>query len=117
VYSFHAIANSLGAMMSICRGTNPFFDEMLIVDIHFTTFFIMTFCWLMFVVVFGLLLAVIMDAYHSVKAHSRYHDSMELKDHEMIDFIMARFKMMIKVKKEKPVSIMSLCMCDHELDL
>ena len=102
---FHTIAASLGTVVAIWRGTSPFFDDMLVVDIHFTTFFVMTLCWLMFVVVFGLLLAVITDAYRSVKAQSGYHDSMEMKHHELIDFIMDRFKMIIKVKKEKPVSL------------
>ena len=59
----------------------------------------------MFVFVFGLILAVITDAYHDVRSHKGYRDSLEIKDYEMVDFMLERFKVMIKIKKPKPVNI------------
>ena len=90
------------------RGRGYFFDDMRIFNVYFTTFFILTLCWMMFVFVFGLLLAIITDAYHDIRSHKCYFDSLDIKDYEMINFMLDRFKVMIKVKKTKPVNRNSL---------
>ena len=63
VFSFRSLGHSLIAMTALARHAPDFFDDMWSIDRAFVVCFSMSFVWLMFVVVFGLILAVLMDNY------------------------------------------------------
>ena len=96
------------SMVGIIRGhTKDLLDSMELYDsplLAMVIFFLFTFLSLMYVVVFGLLFAVMLDSYKTVRQQMFYHSSLDVQDYELAGFIFRRFKRWIGVTKPKPVS-------------
>ena len=91
--------------LTLFRGvTSPYLNAMLTYDAAFTACFYVSLLWLLFVFVFGVILAALSSAYARVKAELFYHSTVETRDYEMVDFMLKRFKRWLKIdSKEKPV--------------
>lgn len=92
-------------MVGTLKGYTPFFEEMIWANnsLAFIICFTTTFVALMYLVVFGLILAALTNSYRLVKQQMFYHNTVDMQDYEMINFTMRRFKRWLGITKPKPV--------------
>lgn len=66
-------------------------------------FFLFSFLATVMVMTMGLFMAVLNSTYKTIRLQNFYHTSLDMQDHEMIDFMIKRFKKYIGITKPKPV--------------
>ena len=90
--------------LTLFRGLTPFLDAMMTYNHAFTACFYISLIFLLYVYVFGVILAILSAAYRTVKQQMFYHSTVEPQDYEMVDFMMKRFKQWLHIdSKQKPV--------------
>ena len=106
VHEFRGVPQAMYTMLGSLRGLTPFFIDMMSLSpsLAFVTLYTSTFFWVMYLAVFGLVLAALSDSYALVQQQMFYHNTMEMQDYEMINFTLRRFKRWLGITKPKPVS-------------
>ncbi|KAL5018772.1 hypothetical protein ScPMuIL_004494 [Solemya velum] len=101
VAEFRSFGASLGSLLSVIRGS---FDFWPILDSEpvFSHFYFYSYYVFVYGLTTGLVVAVLCDAYHTVKSQRFYKASMDMQDYEMIEFMMKRFKLWAGITKPKP---------------
>ena len=106
---FRSVGWSLLTLVGVIRGHSSLtFDETFLLTQPFTVLFFGSFVAVVFVAVMGLIIAVMNDAYKMIKCQMYYHNTLDVQDYEMIEFMMKRFKLWAGISKPKPVS-QTLC--------
>ena len=79
-------------------------DGMLEYNPVFTQLYVTSFMALTLVCAMALVIAILNSTYQDLKKQANYYSNMDLKDYEMIEFTIRRFKRWLGLTKEKPVS-------------
>ena len=108
MYNFRDVGSAMVNMLVLLRGHAPFLVPMATASPAFTTLFLLGWLALMLVVMMGLIIAVLTDAYKLVKQQMFYHNTLETQDYEMVHVMIRQLKRWIGITKPKPVSV---CVC------
>ena len=104
VDSFKDVGLGIVHLLVLIRGHAPFLVPMATMDPTFTTIFLLGWESLMLVVMVGMIIAVLSDAYKQVRQQMFYHNTLETQDYEMVDILLRRLKRWMGITKPKPVS-------------
>jgi len=100
--SFSSMSLAFSSLVVLMRGTFTDLENMLQFDAVFTQLYIMSFMALTLITIMALVVAILNSTYHTLKMQVHYYNNMDLKDYEMIEFTIRRFKRWMGLTKEKP---------------
>lgn len=104
MYEYSDIGMALSSMVVLVRGHTHFLASMATLSPAFTTIFLLAWLAFVFIVIIGLIIAVLVDAYKIVRKEMYYHNTLETQDYEMVEVLIKRLKRWMGVTKPKPVS-------------
>ncbi|OWF55928.1 Polycystin-1 [Mizuhopecten yessoensis] len=101
VGGFESYWNTLTTLLGAIRGT---FDFWLLFEHSrvFTHFFFFSFYIFVYGLTVCLVVAILSDTYKTLRSQMFFKSTLDMQDHEMIDFTMKRFKMWAGITKPKP---------------
>lgn len=106
VYAFRGFGESFVSLLWLCRGTTvPTLTQMYSVNPHLASFLLFLVTATTAVILPALLLSVLRSVYHHSRAQTRYCNTHDMQDYELVDLMMKRFKRILGITKEKPVSM------------
>lgn len=100
---FASFQSALLSLMGVIRGSFDFWHFLhhwpVMTHVYFYSFY--AFAYGLFI---GLVIAVVLDTYKITHQSMFFKSSLDTQDHEMIEFMMKRFKLWAGITKQKPVS-------------
>lgn len=104
VGGFESYWHTLTSLFGAIRGT---FDFWLLFENQriFTHLFFYSFYIFVYGLTVGLVVAILSDTYKSLRSQMFFKSTLDMQDHEMIEFTMKRFKLWAGITKPKPVRV------------
>ncbi|XP_060076676.1 polycystin-1-like [Ylistrum balloti] len=101
VGGFESYWHTLTTLLGAIRGT---FDFWLLFEHSrvFSHFFFYSFYIFVYGLTIGFIVAILSDTYKTLRSQMFFKSTLDMQDHEMIDFTMKRFKMWAGITKPKP---------------
>ena len=104
VPGFESVGHAVSTLVVIIRGTFNFWP-MLNHQPVFSHFYLYSYYGFAYGILVALVISILQSCYRINKSKMYYKDSLDMKDYEMIEFMINRFKLWAGIKKQKPVGL------------
>lgn len=99
---FETVGHAANTLLVMIRGHFNFLP-MLDHQETFTHFYVYSYYAFAYGIMVALVVAILQSTYHTIKSQQTFKASIEMQDHEMIEFMLKRFKLWAGIQKPKPV--------------
>ncbi|KAH3864143.1 hypothetical protein DPMN_027157 [Dreissena polymorpha] len=98
---FETVGHAANTLLVMIRGHFNFLP-MLDHQETFTHFYVYSYYAFAYGIMVALVVAILQSTYHTIKSQQTFKASIEMQDHEMIEFMLKRFKLWAGIQKPKP---------------